>query len=1119
MKRLFYLIAILPLMLVGCENFGEENPTAPKLDDLFSEADLAKLDGFSAEGGQATLTFTPDLSWEASANRTWITVSPESGEAGEEIKLKVRLAENTSPNVRSGIVTVKLSDGSSFPIPVRQLGNENAELPNVVVDKSYHEIDSNGGELAVQISTNTEDYEVVIKESDKAWLSLTDTRAMQDKILVFTATKNESTQSREAKVTIYFGDEGSISFTIYQEGAQQQEEEPVLELVDGQNYEINPDGGDIDIKVLSNVAYAVEIPAEATWLHKAEPSRAATESIVTLYATKNDTGAKRSAEVKLTYADSTPVTFTVSQEPAEGGVTPPTPGATTIADVLAGELGNYTVEGAWVVATYDRGCLLTDASEAYILAFQPSETPEVGAVVNITGETTIYGDLKQFKQGATVSVTKDTHEVVHPTAEVMDGAALDEYLTAPTVKYVEYEGTLDVSTNSAGTTTYYNITINGAATAVGSVQYPTEDIKAQLAELDGKLVKVTGFLIGVSTGKYTNTMAVSVVESENVAPEIPVVSIADITKAGTYIVNNAWAVATYANGALLTDASGALILAFKPSEAIAVGEVVNIQGNVSAYAGLLQFGQGTVTKTGETKEVVHPTAEIMDGAALDAYLSAPVVKYVEYEGTLGVSTNSSGTTTYYNVTINGATAIGSVQYPTEEIKAQLATLDGKSIKVTGYLIGVSNKSSVPTYANTMAISVEEVASTPVVPPTNPTISEVLAGEDGAYTIDGAWVVATYERGCLLTDASGAYILAFQPSTTPVVGTVVNITGETTTYGGLKQFAKGATFTETGTTTVTHPTAEVMNGTALDAYLTAPAVKYVEYEGTLGISTNASGTTTYYNVTINGATAVGSVQYPTEEIKTQLSALDGKLVKVTGYLIGVSSSKYANTMAVSVVESENAAPEASVVNIADITAAGLYKVNNAWAVATYANGALLTDASGAYILAFQPSETPAVGEVVNIEGNVSAYGGLLQFGKGATVTKTDETKEITHPTAEVMNGAALDAYLSAPVVKYVEYEGTLGISTNSSGTTTYYNVTIDGATAIGSVQYPTEEIKTQLSALDGKSIKVSGYLIGVSSNKYTNTMAVSVAEVTEVAGSNPNDTENFTPGDEQNPGWN
>ena len=600
--------------------------------------------------------------------------------------------------------------------------------------------------------------------------------------------------------------------------------------------------------------------------------------------------------------------------------------------------------------------------------------------------------------------------------------------------------------------------------------------------------------------------------------DIPVVDIMPVTiadvlagGAGNYKVENAWAVATYANGALLTDASGAYILAFQPSTTPAAGEVVNIEGSVSAYAGLLQFGAGAVvTKTGETRSISHPTAEVMDAAALDAYLTAPVVKYVEYEGVL-----ASGN--YYNVTIEGATtAIGSISYPGDELKAQLNELNGKSIKVSGYLIGVSSSK----YANTMAVSVvESENAVPETPKT--TIADVLAGGAGNYKVENAWAVATYANGALLTDASGAYILAFQPSTTPAAGEVVNIEGSVSAYAGLLQFGAGAVVTKTGETrSISHPTAEVMDAAALDAYLTAPAVKYVEYEGTLGVSTNSSGTATYYNVTINGAaTAIGSVQYPTEEIKTQLSALDGKLVKVTGYLIGVSSSKYANTMAVSVVESENAVPETPKATIAEVLAggAGTYKVENAWAVATYDRGSLLTDASGAYILAFLPSTTPAVGEVVNIEGTVSAYAGLLQFGKGATVTKTGETTTVTHPAAEVMNGTALDAYLAAPAVKYVEYEGTLGVSTNSSGTTTYYNVTINGAaTAIGSVQYPTEDIKAQLATLDGKSIKITGYLIGVSSNKYTNTMAVSVAEV---VGDESNGTENITPGNEQNPGWN
>ena len=189
-----------------------------------------------------------------------------------------------------------------------------------------------------------------------------------------------------------------------------------------------------------------------------------------------------------------------------------------------------------------------------------------------------------------------------------------------------------------------------------------------------------------------------------------------------------------------------------------------------------------------------------------------------------------------------------------------------------------------------------------------------------------------------------------------------------------------------------------------------------------------------------------------------------------------------------------APEAPVVNqatIADITAAGNYTVKGAWAVATYANGCLLTDNSGAYILAYNPTVTPAVGEVVDIEGAVSAYAGLLQFGAGAVVTKTGETKTVTHPTAEVLDGAKMDAYLGTPVIKYVEYSGVLSISSGK-----YYNVTVPGAsTSQGSVAYPDDALKTTLTSLDGKGIKVTGYLIGATSSKYVNTMAVSVEETT------------------------
>ena len=194
------------------------------------------------------------------------------------------------------------------------------------------------------------------------------------------------------------------------------------------------------------------------------------------------------------------------------------------------------------------------------------------------------------------------------------------------------------------------------------------------------------------------------------------------------------------------------------------------------------------------------------------------------------------------------------------------------------------------------------------------------------------------------------------------------------------------------------------------------------------------------------------------------------------------------------ELEVSAPEAPTTQegtIASITTTGNFSVKNAWVIATYAQGFLMTDSSNAVLLVYQGTgaNIPAVGQVVNVAGTVSTYAGFLQFAKdGLTVETTGETKTVTNPTPEVMSGSALDAWLKSASIKYVEYVGQLTISGN------YYNVTVPGAsTAIGSVQYPADAIKTTLDGLSGKYIKVTGWLIGYSQSKYTNTMATAIVE--------------------------
>ena len=370
--------------------------------------------------------------------------------------------------------------------------------------------------------------------------------------------------------------------------------------------------------------------------------------------------------------------------------------------------------------------------------------------------------------------------------------------------------------------------------------------------------------------------------------ETTYLTIAEVLAAGAgEAATKGTVVATYARGFLMSDGTGSILVfqGTSPAVTTAVGDAVNVSGTTSMYGGLLQFAaSSTVEKTG-TATVNHPTATVMDGAAMDAYLAAPTIKYVEYTGTLTISGS------YYNVAVEGAaTAVGSIQYPNTGL---VTATSGSVVKVTGYTIGVSSSK----YVNTMAVKVEAVEDSgnegegdgDELEVTD--IADIIDAGAGQAKAQGT-IVATYARGFLLDDGTGSILVYLGSDGGNTVGEIVTVEGTTSLYGGLLQFAAGSVVTKLTTTTVSYPTATAMDGAAMDAYLTAPAIQYVEYTGTLTISGN------YYNVAVEGAaTAVGSIQYPQDAIKANLT--NGAVVKVTGYTIGVSSSKFVNTMAVKV----------------------------------------------------------------------------------------------------------------------------------------------------------------------------------------------------------------------------
>lgn len=179
------------------------------------------------------------------------------------------------------------------------------------------------------------------------------------------------------------------------------------------------------------------------------------------------------------------------------------------------------------------------------------------------------------------------------------------------------------------------------------------------------------------------------------------------------------------------------------------------------------------------------------------------------------------------------------------------------------------------------------------------------------------------------------------------------------------------------------------------------------------------------------------------------------------------------------------------NISDITAAGTYKVRGT-IVAKSQRGFIVGDGTG-YVYYYNQNYTQAdynIGDMVELNGPVVAYGGVFEFNNTTTVSAATSSNFVAeNPT--VLSGADMDTRVASTtptqLSSYVQYEGTLTVSG------TYYNITsIDGAnTAMGSISFP---LNTDFTSLNGKKVKVTGYYVGISSSKYYNTLIGSIEEV-------------------------
>lgn len=274
-----------------------------------------------------------------------------------------------------------------------------------------------------------------------------------------------------------------------------------------------------------------------------------------------------------------------------------------------------------------------------------------------------------------------------------------------------------------------------------------------------------------ATGYYNNqplTKSATINIAQNEGGESLEGTIASITKAGSYTINDAVVVGTYDSGFVMTDRSKLYFLVYmfnstsNPDPQVpAVGSVVNVSGEVEEHNGMLQFNYTTtVTPTGETRQVDLGEPAVYGYEEMKAYKSNPSYIYVKYTGTLSVSGN------YYNVLFaEGTDTQGSISYPNSELN--VASYNGKVVDVTGFLVGTAGSS----YVNTCCTAISENTTTPSISATAPA-TFVAVGE----TLNVTYTTQNLGSNQVFAEVTGDGFSAGTPSNGTVAVTATQNTG-------------------------------------------------------------------------------------------------------------------------------------------------------------------------------------------------------------------------------------------------------------------------------------------------------------------------------------------------------
>ena len=277
-------------------------------------------------------------------------------------------------------------------------------------------------------------------------------------------------------------------------------------------------------------------------------------------------------------------------------------------------LGSELSVGGVVTAICTRGIVVTDNSGSlfvYSSSF-PYKDYAIGDQVSFTGTVGEYGTGLQF-DGTAVTIEKWGNQAyTYPAPTTIDWASAVARSASERAYYTTMEGTLAISGN------YYNVDL-GLDNVQGSIYYATDEVKAQMA--NGQDVKLKGYFISVSSGKYANLIVTEVVAEGDEKPATQVANIAEFIEKGlsdesTIFEITGEVAVTYQNGQNLyvQDATGEILVYGSLQNTYNNGDrLTGIQGSFKNYYSTYEFvAVSTSFGTATAGAAVEPKATYIE---------------------------------------------------------------------------------------------------------------------------------------------------------------------------------------------------------------------------------------------------------------------------------------------------------------------------------------------------------------------------------------------------------------------------------------------------------------------------------------------------------------------------